>query len=156
MTLLSLLVDATHILLVFCAAAAHCSLSWCLLSTRIPQVLSNRAGPSQVYIPVTFLILDCVFSGERPDAYPCWASCYSTLPDLSKAECLEPIFQVTYQGIKPRCITLFLWSLNSHCINYVNIFPSLSSLRSKDQDTKRCEAQERENGEICQLDLVDQ
>lgn len=105
---------------------------------------------------IFFLFLDCVFSGERPDAYSCWASCYSTLPVLSEAECLEPIFQVTYEGIKLRCIILFLWSLNSHCVNYVKIFHSLSSLRSKDQDTKGCEAQERENGEICQLDLVDQ
>lgn len=71
------------------------------------------------------------------------------------AACLGPIFQVTYEDIKFRHITLFLWSLYSHCINCVKIFHSLSSLRSKDQDNKGCEAQMREDGEIFQLGLVD-
>lgn len=72
------------------------------------------------------------------------------------AGCLEPIFQVAYEDIKLRCITLFHWLLNSHCISCVKILHSLSSLSSGDQDTKGCEAQEREGGEICQLGLLDQ
>lgn len=72
------------------------------------------------------------------------------------AACLGAIFQVTYKDIKFRHIALFLWSLYSHCINCVKIFHSLSSLRSKDQDTKGCEAQKREDGKMFQLGTVDQ
>lgn len=61
MTLLSLLADATHILLVLCAAAAQCSLSQSLLSARTP-----RSFPTErVYIRIIFLFLDCVFPGAR-------------------------------------------------------------------------------------------
>lgn len=83
-------------------------------------------------------------------------SCSSRPVQGLPAGCLETIFQVTYEDTKLRCITLFLCSLNSHCINCVKIFHSLSSLRSQDQDAKGHEAQEREDGEIFQLGLVDQ